>query len=237
MFEKMSKRNDLNREFSDAMAQWDIDKIKNLFKDGNEDYPDINQELVSAPAILLAAIKGNWDMFEKLYELNADLDVKTINNGWHVIHECVKNAPSNILSGIIEYCDLDVQTDDGKTALMVAIKDKNQTNALALLDNKNITISLCDKNGDNAAHYAARSGMNELFLRLIKEGVPLNQKNKKGKVPADLIEDEFFKSSIPSGKEEEREFQEKSVYKAYTKDKTKDKPKEVTGLSKIKKNF
>ena len=186
-------------------------------------------------------MQKKWDMFETLYTLEANLDVKLINNDWHLIHECVKNAPLNIVSAVLEYCQLDVQTQDGKTPLMIAIREKNATVAKLLLDSKMVSLSLTDKNNDNAAHYAAKYGMNELFMALIKEGVPLNRKNKDGKYPIDLIEDEFFKLSLP--KIEQNKELEVIPKSAVTNNEIKNPSKQIeepvalTGLSKIKKKF
>lgn len=244
MYNGASKKMDLNRAFSDAVFAWNTEKIKEIFQEGNEMYPDINQDLVSGPAILIAAMKKKWDMFEVLYSLNANLDVKLINNDWHLIHECVKNAPLNIISSIMDYCELDVQTQDGKTPLMIAIREKNTTVAKLLLDSNTVSLSLTDKNNENVAHYAAKYGMNEVFMYLIKEGVPLDIKNKDGNYPVDLIEDEIFKLSIPkiSQNKEKEDLFKPLVQKVEIEDHNFEKeiepePVSLTGLSKIKKRF
>jgi len=238
MFENISKKMDLDRAFSEAVLSWDIEKVQELFAQDKELVPNIDKELVTAPGILLAAIHQKWDMFNLLYELGADLNVKTINNGWHLIHECVKNAPLNISTGIMEYCDIDSQTEDGRTPLMVAIKEKNSKLALSILEHAP-SLSLEDSKGNNAGHYAAQYGMNDLFLRLIKDGLALNRKNKEGKYPADLIEDEFFKSSVPKYEvQAARELAVQEKQEEQKQDKPVKETKEVTGLSKIgKKKF
>ena len=211
MFEKLSSKNDLNRQFSDAVFANDLEKVKNLFDEKNESAPNIELELVSGTAILIAAMKKNWELFEVLYGLNANLDVKLISNDWHLIHECVKNAPFKIVEAISEYCELDAQTETGKTALMVAIREKNKIVAEFLIKTGKLNLSIYDNDGNNAAHYAAKSGQNDIFMLLIKEGVPLNKKNKIDKYPADLIEDEFFKSSIPKIVKQEKIIKEENV--------------------------
>lgn len=239
MYENLSKKLDLDRKFNDAVFSWDIEAVKELFSDSIENKPDINRDLVSGPAILLSAMDKQWDMFELLYTLEADLDVKLISNDWHLIHECVKNAPLEITKTLIEYCNLNVQTEDGKTPLMVAIREKNGTVASLLLNTNTLRLDLSDINGNNVAHYAAKAGMDELFLALIREGVPLNRKNKEGKYPADLIENEFFKQSIPQVeaqivKETKKHVQD--VAEQQTKA-VGDKPEGLSGLSVIKKKF
>lgn len=240
MYENLSKKLDIDRKFNDAVFSWDIETVKELFSDEVENKPDINRDLVSGPAILISAMEKQWDMFELLYTLEADLDVKLISNDWHLIHECVKNAPLEITRTLTEYCNLNVQTEDGKTPLMIAIREKNGTVANLLLNTHELRLDLADNQGNNAAHYAAKSGMDELFLALIKEGVPLNRKNKEGKYPADLIENEFFKQSIPKVeaqivKETKKKIEETEVIQNNAK--PEDKPEGLSGLSKIKKKF
>jgi ankyrin repeat protein len=240
MYENLSKKLDLDRKFNDALFSWDIEAVKELFADNIENKPDINRDLVSCPAILIAAMEKQWDMFELLYTLEADLDVKLISNDWHLIHECVKNAPVEITTTLTEYCNLNVQTEDGKTPLMIAIREKNGTVANLLLNTKTLRLDFADIKGDNAAHYAARAGMDELFLSLIREGVPLNRKNKEGKYPADLIENEFFKQSIPQVEAQIVKESKKATVQESLDEKPKkseDKPAGLSGLSKIKKKF
>lgn len=239
MYEKISKAMDLDRSFSDAFFEWDVKKIKEIFAPGNPTYPDINRELITAPAILIAALKQKWEMFELLYDLNADLDVKSISNGWHLIHECVKNAPLEITKGILEYCNLNVQTEDGRTPLMVAIASKNETLANMILDQQGLKLSLVDNKKNNAAHYAAQHGLNDIFLRLVKENIPLHKPNKDGKMPGDLLDD-FFKESNPNFNLKTPVVEKEVLINENIPTPIENKPEikpSLTGLSKIKKKF
>lgn len=236
MFEKLSNKNALNRQFSDAVFANDVEKVKSLFDEKNESIPNIELELVSGTAILISAMKKNWELFEVLYGLNANLDVKLISNDWHLIHECVKNAPFKIVEAISEYCELDAQTETGKTSLMIAIREKNKNVAEFLIKTNKLNLSICDNDGNNAAHYAAQNGMNDIFMLLIKEGVPLNKKNKLEKYPADLIEDEFFKSSIPKIVKQEKIIKEENLDKKENLQEVQKAPEKekLKGLSSIK---
>lgn len=44
-------------------------------------------------------------------------------SNWHLIHECVLNAPDNVFNALIQYCDLNVRDRYGKTPLMVSIEE------------------------------------------------------------------------------------------------------------------
>ena len=85
----------------------DIKKLEEIFSETDKTkIPNIEQELVTSPAIMYAAMKKNWDMFLFFYELGANLDVKIINNDWHLIHQLTKEAPDKIFNGI--FSDLTV---------------------------------------------------------------------------------------------------------------------------------
>ncbi len=195
MFEKDYNKINLNNELVEAVLKSNLEKAKELF--ALESPPYVNVEINGVPLILHAAQKKDWAMVEELYNMEADLDAKVPYLQWHLIHECVKNAPERVAKAVIDYCNINAQTKDGKTALMVAIKEEKQEMANHLVDLGRMDLSIVDKEHKNAAHYAAQFGQYELFIKLIQAGAPINKEDKEGKTPVDLITDPTFKENLP----------------------------------------
>jgi hypothetical protein len=185
----------LTEEFKEAVLNGDTSAVEAMFE--KEIKPYIDVEIVTAPAILIAAQQENWEMVSLLYSLNADLDVKLTTSGWTLLDECIACAPDYVTHTLIEYCDLNLQTDSGETPLMVAIRKGKLETAQKLLDTESLDLSLIDENNENIGHYLARAGLNELFLKVIEMGVPLMQKNKQGQTSMDLISDMEFRLALP----------------------------------------
>ena len=195
MFEKDYNKINVNNVLIDAVMASDLEKVKELFE--LEHPPFVDSEINSVPLILYAAQRKDWKMVEELYNMEADLDAKVPHLQWHLIHECVKSAPDRVTKAVLDYCNINAQTKDGKTALMVAIKENKIDMANYLVDLGRMDLSLCDKNYSNVAHYAAEEKQYDLFIKLVQAGAPINKENRDGKTPVDLIEDVTFKENLP----------------------------------------
>lgn len=195
MFEKSYNQAHINNELSEAVLSSNLEKVKELF--ASEHPPFVDMEINAVPIILHAAQRKDWKMVEELYNMEADLDARVQYLQWHLIHECVKNAPDRITKAVLDYCNINAQTRDGKTALMVAITENKLDMANYLVDLGRMDLSLCDKEQNNAAHYAAKAEQYELFIKLIQNKTPVNKENKEGKTPIDLIEDVTFRENLP----------------------------------------
>lgn len=195
MFEKSFNKINVNNELNEAVTAGNIDRVKKLFNE--EDQPYVDHEINGVAVILYAAQHKNWDIVEELYNQEANLDVKVPYLDWFLIHECIKNAPDRVTKAIIEYCNINVKTKDGKTPLMVAIKEDKTEMANYLVDLGTSDLSLVDKNGENAGHYAVKSKNYDLFFKLIEKNVPLSQKNNDGLTSVDLISDVSLKENLP----------------------------------------
>ena len=237
MFETLSTKMEANTIFSQAVQDEDINLIEELFK--GDIVPDIDLGFPTGTAIFISASKKNWNLFNKLFLLEADLDIPSTNSNWCVIHECVKNAPLDIIRGILPYCNPDAQTVRGENALMVAIREKRNDVIELLLTEDSCNLKLTDKQGNNVAHLAANNELYDVFLKLVKLGVPLNKENKQGKLPGDLINDENIKQMLPNIEIKKNNIKtiainKESDIKDIEKDEEKNKPV-LSGLSKIKK--
>lgn len=273
MFEKTEKKYDLNNNYQQAVEAGDIEKVKSLFsplydlrekendlndeeyaelaKKVDEQIPYLDFEMVTTQGIMRAAQLANWELLEVLYDLGAELDVKITPQEWYLIHECIASAPDKVSKAIIDYANVNVQTAKGETPLMVAVKRNKEVMTSYLLESGRVDLNLRDKLGNNVAHYAALTENNNLLLILIEKGVHFLVKNKEGKTPLDLIEDESFRMSLPehlqkiesTGTEialnkDEAELvtshSETEILPQSNVEEVADKPK-VSGLSKIKK--
>jgi len=241
MFEKDYHKVNLNNELNNAVMHSNLEKVRELLN--LEEPPFVDHEINGVPLILYAAQKADWTMVEELYNAGADLDAKILQFNWSLLHECVKNAPDRVTKAVYEYCDINSQTKDGKTALMVAIKEKKIGMAEFFVDSGRMDFSLVDKKHNNAAHYAAEAGEYDLFIKLIQAGVPINKENYEDKNPIDLIKDVSFKENLPKvlGElakiEKKKQDSENVIEESVTKEVVKDEPAKpkVSGLSSIKK--
>jgi hypothetical protein len=195
MFQQENNHNDINNEFIDAIMKSDLEKVKELFAAENQPY--INIEINGVPVIVYAAQKQDWAIVEELYNMEADLDAKIPYLQWHLVHECVKNAPDRVTKAVLEYCNINAQTKSGKTPLMVAITENKIAMAEYLIDVGRMDLSIVDVDHNNAAHYAAKSGLYDLFIKLCQAGTPINKTNKNDETPIDLITDVTFKENLP----------------------------------------
>lgn len=272
MLEDLQKQNQLNLNFQQAVENDDIEKVKELFSPleelldnadnlSEEEYekeflkvqeqiPYIDYIMVTTQGIMRAAQKENWELVKVLYNLNAQIDdVKILPHEWYLIHECIDRAPLNIAKAIIDGANVNVKTAQGETPFMLAIKRDKQELTEYLLESGRVQYNEVDKKGNSAAHYAVLTENYELFLKIIKKGAIFLGKNKDGKTPVDLIEDQDFRlsfdehlqkiesagNSISLAKSEEEEVSqalEKNIEETETKEVTQTKPK-VSGLSKI----
>lgn len=195
MFQKEFNQTEINNDFIEAIMKSDIDKVKEMF--AAEHQPFIDIEINGVPVIVHAAQKQDWTMVEELYNMEADLDAKIPYLQWHLIHECVKSAPDRVTKAVLEYCNINAQTKLGKTPLMVAINENKIVMAEYLIDLGRMDLSIVDVEHNNAAHYAAKSGLYDLFIKLCQAGTPINKTNKNGETPIDLITDVTFKENLP----------------------------------------
>jgi glycyl-tRNA synthetase (class II) len=196
MYDKMSAKQDLQKLFSNAVLTGNKEELAKLFE--AEPTPDINADIVTAPAIFIAAQQQDWDLLDQLYQLGAQLNVKNAVHSWYLIHECIKHAPEYVVNALIadEEVNLNVRSRLGKTPTMVAIECKKFDIVDKLIESGKLEWSQRDNENKNLAHYAADLNDAELLIKLAKMGVPLGVKDKNGKTALDYIGDEIMKKEI-----------------------------------------
>lgn len=190
----MYKMRELEAKYHNAIYSNDIETVKKLLDDNEE--LNIDVEMVNSPPILYAAQYGYWDLFTVLFERGADLDVKNKNFSFYVIHECAINAPIHIAKSVIKESNINVETGNGETPLMLAIKNDRLEIIDYILESGRINYNMVDKDSNNILHYAAMYDNHSLFLRIIEKTNQLFKKNKNGELPENLLKDEKFRLSL-----------------------------------------
>lgn len=186
----------MNAKFHDAIKRNDLDKVKDMVE-ANPDI-NINSEIGLATPILYAAQNEYWDMVLYFFQIEANLDVKMEPHNWYLVHECIVNAPLKVTKSVLNYCNINVQTLDGETPLMIAIKNNKEDIANFIIDTDRANLLLGDKDKNNALHYAAKYNKQDLFVKIVNKsrGNILSETNKQGLFPEELLEDELFKNNL-----------------------------------------
>ncbi len=237
VFGTLVEDRELTQKLVEAVLEKEHAKIEELFNSENK--PNVDAEFNGMPLIIYAAQKKDWQTVNILYDNFANLDAKIELSNWHLIHECVLNAPDNVFNALIQYCDLNVRDRYGKTPLMVLIEEGKLDRAEKLLK-QGISVAITDKNNENAGHYAARKNAYDILLSLGEKKLPFNQLNKSNESVLDLIEDLSFKENLPKmiGKLIKEENKEELVENKEVVDGNQvvevEKPKKIGGLSSIK---
>lgn len=198
MFENRQKLMELIAEYHKAISDNDLEKVEEVLDRPGVPSGLIDQEYLNVSPIMYAAQEGFWDITLKLFEREANLEVKTDPFDWYLIHECVVNAPDKVFKNIANYADFSVKTRDGRNPLMVAIEKGKFERAIYFLENKQAVIYDKDSKKRTALHYAALQNNQELFVELVKRGANVFEEDKDKKNPMDLLTDELFRNSLPN---------------------------------------
>lgn len=198
MFENRQKLMELIAEYHKAISDNDIEKVEDVLDRPGVPSGLIDQEYMNVSPIMFAAQEGFWDITLKLFEREANLDVKTDPFDWYLIHECVVNAPDKVFRNVASYADFTVKTRDGRNPLMVAIEKGKFDRAKYFLENKQAVIYDKDNKKRTALHYAALQNNQELFVELVQRGANIFEEDKDKKNPMDLLTDELFRNSLPT---------------------------------------
>lgn len=197
MFQSRQKLMELINEYHSAVKNNDIVKVEEILD--REDSPNnlIDSEYFNVAPILFAVQEKYWDLALKLFEREADLEVRTEPFNWYLIHECTVNAPDKLFRNVLEYADFSVTNREGKTPLMVAIEKEKYDRVQYMLEKKKASLYVKDNNKRTVLHYAALKNNQELFLDLVKRGANVFDEDKEKKNPMDLLTDEVFRNNLP----------------------------------------
>lgn len=244
MFENKKKLIELVNKYHNAINANDIEKVEECLDLENSPEGLIDVEYISVPPIMYAAQEGFWDLTLKLFEREANLDVKTDPFNWYLIHECVVNAPDKVFRNVVKYADFTVKTKDGKNTLMIAIEKGKFERAMYLIDNNKAVIDDKDSKKRTALHYAGLQNNQELFISLVQKGANIFAEDKDKKNPMDLLTDEIFRAALPNllekmkielvnpnKKEQTKEIKEE--IKEEVKEEIKEEKSKISSLSKL----
>ena len=119
-------------------------------------------------AILYSAFRGNLEIFKKLMELGAEINVCN-STGLNALHLAVQGNHPNIIVYLIEKCGFDINTKDinGNNALHWGIT-MNCRQAVDYLDYYNIDINAKDKDGETPLGIAYNKA-NQYFIKKFNE--------------------------------------------------------------------
>ncbi|PQE22096.1 Ankyrin repeat-containing domain protein [Rutstroemia sp. NJR-2017a BVV2] len=127
----------------------------------------------------LHAAADNGQVSEFLLQNSADVNAVD-KRGWTPLMRAAYWKGVDAVKVLLKYqANLDLQTDDGKTALHVATNKENST-IVELLLKAHAPINKQDSGGDTALHYAARSGASSVAKILLDHGPDINVKNNDG---------------------------------------------------------
>lgn len=198
MFQNRQKLIELVNQYHLAVKNNDISKVEEYLD--SEDSPAglIDTEYLNVSPIMYAAQEGFWDLTLKLFEREANLDVKTEPFNWYLLHECIVNGPDKVFRNVVKYANFAVKTKEGQNALMIAIEKGKFERADYLLDNGKAVIYDKDNKKRTALHYAALQNNQDLFIKLVQKGANIFEEDKDKKNPMDLLTDEIFRNSLPT---------------------------------------
>ena len=137
-------------------------------------------------ALLYAAFRGNLEIFKKLIELGAEINVSN-SSGLNALHLAAQGNHPNIIVYLIEKCGFDINSKDinGSNALHWGI-NMNSRQAVDYLVYYNIDINAKDKDGETPLGIANNKGyhyfikkFNEDFYNLINKDSEENKDDKE----------------------------------------------------------
>lgn len=138
--------------------------IMSLLIDHNADINYITSNDMTA---LKTTIRlNNIINLEILLKANADVNL-TINNRWLPLHMAIVDRNYLMVELLLNYVDLELKDDQGRTALMVAAELDNNLNMVKHLINFGANIHTLDNNLDNLLHISAKNSHFSYFLDLI----------------------------------------------------------------------
>ena len=139
------------------------------------------QNILGNTALILACYKNHTDVALALLE-DDDIDVNLANqNGITALHLTSEKGMLAIVEKLIEKgADVNIQDEDGDTALIGACQYKQSDVALALLNVDGIEVDLANNNGETALHRASSKGMLSVVEELIEKRANAKMQDKDG---------------------------------------------------------
>ena len=118
------------------------------------------------------------------------------------MHLCCKAGNINAVRVLIAPevdLDVDVQTETGTTAIMMAAAN-GHSGVLKMMMERGVGLDIQDQMGDTALHMAARCGFTGFCARLVSRGASTELRNRDGRSAADeALSKEVRDAIMPPG--------------------------------------
>eukprot|EP00094_Tigriopus_californicus_P001439 TCALIF_01394-PA protein Name:"Similar to Ank3 Ankyrin-3 (Mus musculus)" AED:0.04 eAED:0.04 QI:152/0.83/1/1/0.83/0.85/7/104/778 len=142
----------------------------------------------------LAAELGRSDMIQLALQYYADPDIKD-SLGRNALHVAAKNGHLDVVEMLLRYgMDIDSLDEQLRTPLHLALannKNRQANNATALyLIKSNANVTLADRDGFQAIHFAAKNAPTHVLEQLLWRGASQSSRTKIGQSPLILASSE-----------------------------------------------
>jgi ankyrin repeat protein len=157
-----------------------------LFRLILEKTTDVNaQEKDGHSALQCALSEGNETVVGELLKCkDVDVNLKNNDNQTALHFSCLwEDMPIDLFRVILEKtANINEQTENGHTALRLAIRQENRTAVEELLNHKDVDVNLKNNDNQTALHYAAwwKNMPTDLFRVILEKSANINEQDKDG---------------------------------------------------------
>ncbi|HTF16564.1 MAG TPA: ankyrin repeat domain-containing protein [Chryseolinea sp.] len=131
---------------------------------------------------------GDSDAYQFFIKKQADVTL-TNDEGENVIHSIVYSRDAERLSHFLNASNIDHQSNDGTTPLLLAIGTGDDQMSLKLIE-KGADVNIGDHEGNTPLHLSSYFGQLDVVKALMAKGANVNVKTKKGNKPLALAVNE-----------------------------------------------
>jgi len=187
-FRILSQLETMPREFIEAVDKGNVSKCRALLQEGANGYmKDSNGK----PAILIAIDNGHGQIVSLILKKGLDPNMKFFKNKKltlfvYAVHNMKYQSALEILKAGGR-ADFNHRYKDGKTALMIAIDQKNAA-LINLLLTQNFDPNRTDQFGNTALMYAAQMNLYSVTDKLLEKGGDPTIRQVDGKTASDIAE-------------------------------------------------
>ena len=164
--------------FLEAAEEGDLAKVTQMLKDGI----DVNaQDEKGYTALMWACAEKHADVAIALLKVDG-IRVDLVKKHGNTVLQCASHhGMLEVVEKLIEKnADVNIQDEDGDTALITACENKHADVAIALLEHPYIKVNLANNKGETALYKASEKGMLAVVEKLIKRGADVNVQAKNG---------------------------------------------------------
>jgi ankyrin repeat protein len=174
--------NDFKEALKDAMCREDID-----FLEENRNVYSINERLEDEnndTLLLYSLSDSESNVYEYFLKNNADT-ILVNDEGENIIHSIVYSGKIERLHSLLNQTNIDHQSKDGTTPLLLSIALEKYEMAQYLIDH-GADVTIADHEGNTPLHLACYFGNEALVYKLVDKGANLFVKTGKGNLPLAL---------------------------------------------------